>query len=255
MVEERIGPEAAYWYERHLLAYQEVASELHTNDSYIVDAGCGRAYGLSELAGDRRFVVGVDRDLDPLLRWRSEDSVAGATCVGADVFSLPFREHSVDVVVSFQVIEHLEDASAYLSEIHRILSPGGRLFLTTPNARRSDTGIESRSPFHVHEYLWTELDTKLRNHFSSVSVTGVDLKEGSRISKSDEVIRKVEAADPLRLRRLFPKSLRALLRARLGYVPPYQAEVSTKDFEFVDHESPRTVDLFAICEVEGEGGN
>ena len=62
-------------------------------------------------------------------------------------------DNSFDSIVSFQVIEHIQDDMLFLKEIHRVLKPGGIALLTTPNRRMS----LSRNPWHIREYLSDEL--------------------------------------------------------------------------------------------------
>ena len=58
------------------------------------------------------------------------------------------ESNSIDYVVTFQVIEHIQDDNYFLEEIYRVLKPGGKLLLTTPNKLMS----LSRNPWHIREY-------------------------------------------------------------------------------------------------------
>jgi len=72
-------------------------------------------------------------------------------------------------VVSFQVIEHIENDSLYLKEIHRVLKPGGTALITTPNRKMS----LSRNPWHIREYLPNELSSLAKTFFSIVEMKGI----------------------------------------------------------------------------------
>jgi SAM-dependent methyltransferase len=74
-----------------------------------------------------------------------------------------------DFVISFQVIEHIENDALYLKEIHRVLKQGGMALITTPNRKMS----LSRNPWHVREYLPEELSTLARKFFSNVDMKGI----------------------------------------------------------------------------------
>lgn len=78
-------------------------------------------------------------------------------------------DNAYDSVVSFQVIEHIQDDMLFLKEIHRVLKPGGVALLTTPNRKMSLT----RNPWHIREYLPHELKTLAENFFSSVQIKGI----------------------------------------------------------------------------------
>jgi SAM-dependent methyltransferase len=98
----------------------------------VLDLGCGAGTTSAVLFGDRdRFrVTGADVSTKALQQYRSTTSNPG---VLLDAQHLPFPDDAFDVVVSDDVIEHLVDTDAYAREIHRVLRPGGWLFLTTPN--------------------------------------------------------------------------------------------------------------------------
>ena len=82
---------------------------------------------------------------------------------------LGFGDESFDFVITFQVIEHIDDDAAFVREIARVLRPGGRMILTTPNAPMSLT----RNPWHVREYRIDELRRLLSEAFSAVETHGV----------------------------------------------------------------------------------
>lgn len=124
--EERIGPGTAYWYERHLFAYRLASARLQQSDAIAVDLGCGKGYGLSEMSAETRFVIGIDRHL-PTLQSLEIRRVDGIALIGGDVRRIPLRDETVDVVVTFQVIEHLAETDSFLSEITRVLKPGGEV--------------------------------------------------------------------------------------------------------------------------------
>jgi SAM-dependent methyltransferase len=78
-------------------------------------------------------------------------------------------DNTYDYVVSFQVIEHIQNDALYLKEIHRVLKPGGTALLTTPNRKLS----LSRNPWHIREYLASELKTLSQGIFSTVEMKGI----------------------------------------------------------------------------------
>jgi SAM-dependent methyltransferase len=78
-------------------------------------------------------------------------------------------DNAYDVVISFQVIEHIKDDALFLKEIQRVLKPGGTALLTTPNRKMS----LSRNPWHIREYLPQELKTLAQKIFSQVDMKGI----------------------------------------------------------------------------------
>jgi ubiquinone/menaquinone biosynthesis C-methylase UbiE len=72
--------------------------------------------------------------------------------VGADAESLPFRDESFDVVVSSDVIEHLQRAERHIDDAHRVLRPRGRYLFKTPNRRPAEYYYRVRGLYDSH--IW-----------------------------------------------------------------------------------------------------
>jgi SAM-dependent methyltransferase len=100
----------------------------------VLDAGCGGGGMPLSLAEHAAFVVGidpVDRFRDAGRALQRERGLASLHFARADGMALPFRAGSFDLVLSHAVIEHVPDATRYLSECRRVLAPGGRCYLST----------------------------------------------------------------------------------------------------------------------------
>jgi SAM-dependent methyltransferase len=128
----------------------------------VLDAGCGVAYGSAMLAeAGAREVVGVDVAGDILEAVRGK-MPAAVSLREADVNRLPFEDDSFDVVVCFEVIEHLEDPWTALDEFARILGENGLLAVSSPNR---DVYMQG-NPHHRHEFLPQELQDALEARFA-----------------------------------------------------------------------------------------
>ena len=100
----------------------------------VLDAGCGGGGTALSLAEESRFAVGLDleaRFAGAGTRLAAEKAIANAAFVQGDGERLPFRDGAFDLVFSHSVIEHVQEADGYLREIHRVLRPGGVLYLST----------------------------------------------------------------------------------------------------------------------------
>jgi SAM-dependent methyltransferase len=130
----------------------------------VLDAGCGTGYGMEILAAGGASVTGVDVDRDAVVaagrRVGDPDAV-----VEGDVRELPFDDDAFDVVVCWEVIEHVEGAARALGEFRRVLRPGGLLLVSSPNPRVYPPGNEH----HVHEYPPEELAAAVGEHFPNVA--------------------------------------------------------------------------------------
>lgn len=107
----------------------------------ILDVGCGIGYYVFELATRFRcHAYGIDLDAEDVrLAGMVKHSLpADTACFGvADGAELPFAENTFDKVLCSEVIEHIRDDVAFLTELRRVLRPRGRLVLTTPWAAQA----------------------------------------------------------------------------------------------------------------------
>lgn len=130
----------------------------------VLDVASGEGYGSALLAAVAGSVVGVD--VDPAAIEHARATYAGRSNLRFDAGSaaaLPLPDASVDVVVSFETIEHLprELQAPMLAEIARVLVPEGILVLSAPNPVEYSDARDYRNPFHLHEPAREELDALL----------------------------------------------------------------------------------------------
>lgn len=137
-----------------------------------LDAGCGAGYGAADLARAGANVVGVDCAADAIDHARASYQAPNLAFEQASCAALPFPDASFDLIVAFEVIEHLEDWRAFLSEARRVLSPNGQFIVSTPNKLYygESRGGRGENPFHVHEFEFAEFRDELRSVFPHVSL-------------------------------------------------------------------------------------
>ncbi len=129
----------------------------------ILDAGCGTAYGAELLAAAGAEVHALDRDRETVAQVRNTHP--RLRLVRGDCARLPFRDRSFDLVVAFEVIEHLRDWDDLIREAARILRPSGAFMVSTPNRAYYNSGRERPNPFHVHEFDFAEFRAALAAYF------------------------------------------------------------------------------------------
>lgn len=173
--------EENYWFRRHEAAYQALAPVCR--DAAVLEAGCGEGFGGALLATVARRVLALDYDQRAVAhaaaRYPRLDVLRG------NLAALPIRHSAVDVVVALQVIEHLWDPDGFLVECARVLRPGGRLLLSTPNRLTFSPGRDTPlNPFHTRELAPRELsDVVCRNGFDLQQLAG--LHHGPRLRALD----------------------------------------------------------------------
>jgi len=243
------GAEFAVDLERHLAAYR--FAEARAAGRSVLDAGCGEGYGVARLARVAARVVGVDRP--------EAIRIAAARHAGPRVEFRPQAldrldeiEERFDLVVAFQVIEHLVDPAGFLRGLAGRVVPGGELVVTTPNRLMS----VSENPYHLREWTAAELHALAAPILPGVALLGVHgsprvlAYERARGAQVGRVLR----LDPLGLRRLLPgfvvrgafPRLARLVRRRLraaGAAPP----VGPEDFTVRGDALDAALDLLLLA--------
>ena len=170
-----------YWFRRHEVVYQRLAPRCAGRE--VLEAGCGEGYGADLIAGVAQRVVAVDYDEAAVVHVRSR--YPGVEVMRANLAALPLPDASVDIVVNFQVIEHLWDQGQFVAECARVLRPSGLLMVSTPNRITFSPGRDTPiNPFHTRELNADELTQLLVDAgFSQVSISGVF--HGPRLREMD----------------------------------------------------------------------
>lgn len=164
----------------HLHRYAWCAPSVKGKD--VLDIACGEGYGSAMLARHARSVVGVDIADSAVEHARvTYGHVSGLEFKCGDAALIPLGDDSVDVVVSFETIEHHDRHREMLSEIRRVLRPDGLLIISSPNRIVYSEKAGHHNEFHVKELDFDEFDAVLRTQFADVSYFGQRLAVGSAI--------------------------------------------------------------------------
>jgi ubiquinone biosynthesis O-methyltransferase len=142
----------------------------YVNGKRVLDAGCGTGYGSAELAQDAAEVTGIDIAADAIEYAQASFPITGLRFTETSCMAMALPNESYDVVVAFEVIEHLTDYREFLRECARVLTQDGLLIVSSPNKRyyaetRAATGP---NPFHEHEFEAEEFMRELQQVFSNV---------------------------------------------------------------------------------------
>ena len=143
-----------YWFRRHEVAYEYILDRCEGLD--VLEAGSGEGYGAAMIATRAKTVTCVDYDEQAAAHTRRR--YPELIVHQGNLIDLPLADGSIDVVVNFQVIEHLWDQSAFVAECHRVLRPGGVLLMSTPNRITFSPGRDTPlNPFHTRELNAAEM--------------------------------------------------------------------------------------------------
>lgn len=243
------GKLSPYWGE-HTARYAFVLPLVHNR--VVLDIACGTGYGLSFLKTRARCVAGVDVDLGAATEARKECD-GKCSVLLADGTRLPFAEESFDVVTSFETLEHLHQRSLFLSELRRVLKPGGLLVLSTPNANYTQpVNGKPANPFHVFEYKPQELKAELENYFVVQKFLGQTLNERFSIPPFQDAQRRLPKDVGIQTKLFFwrvmnklPLALRESLSGVLWGRPFYPTE---RDYDFTAETVSHAPVLLAVCQ-------
>jgi ubiquinone/menaquinone biosynthesis C-methylase UbiE/septal ring factor EnvC (AmiA/AmiB activator) len=149
-------------------------------DKQVLDIASGEGYGSATLSKFARSVVGVDIDSKAVeyANQKYGDRPNLEFLVGA-CEAIPLPSQSVDIVTSFETIEHHTKHEEMMQEIKRVLQPGGLLIISSPNRLTYSDLPEYSNPFHVKELYDYQFISLLNRHFKHVKIYGQRLATGS----------------------------------------------------------------------------
>ncbi len=129
-IEDMYATEAAHWWfaGKRLLMRRLLGERLRRPGLRILDVGCGAGATAVDFSANG-WVCACDRSLHAL-RFVGERGIANR--VAADAEGLPFRDGTFDVILAFDVLEHVTDDAGFLRELARVLAPGGALAIHVP---------------------------------------------------------------------------------------------------------------------------
>lgn len=182
-------------FQRSKLAYVEAAKRV---GGRVLEIGTGTGYGIDIIAPMVEHFVTMDK---------TRSGELGAMPANVEfkegvVPPLPFADESFDCVVSFQVIEHIKRDKEFVREVYRVLKPGGKFIVSTPNRPMSLT----RNPWHVREYT-PEQFKALLSTFQDVEAMGVAGNEQvwSYYEKNRQSVRRITRFDIFRMQWWMPR--------------------------------------------------
>ncbi len=240
-------------HQRLFFAYVK-AAEMIGGD--VLEIGCGAGRGLEAILDKAASYTAIDKNGKLLESLAAK--YPGAHFVRSHIPPLAGMESNrFDFVLSFQVIEHIENDRLFLEEIHRVLRPGGKAIVTTPNIRKSLT----RNPWHVREYTAGQLAALVGGIFPKAELLGVDGNEKiwDYYRENETSVKKITRFDVLGLQHRLPRQVlqvpydllnrlnrKSLMRKSSGLVK----NVSTADYSLSN--TPETCfDFFCVAEKQG----
>jgi SAM-dependent methyltransferase len=145
----------------------------HSVGRVVLEAACGAGVGLGLLARTSAYLIGGD--IDPKNCQSARDTYAGQANIAVaqiDVVHAPFRDGFFDVIILFEALYYLSDASAFMKEARRLLAPGGVLLVSMVNCEWPEF---NPSPFSTRYYTASQFRALAAQNGFQASLSGAFL--------------------------------------------------------------------------------
>ena len=229
-------------YQSHLARHHFALRWVMPGDD-VLETACGSGYGTKLLAGRAKTVLATDYSPLAIGYARHHFPASNLAFAVMDCQQMALRASSFDVIVSFEVFEHLEDAAAYLSQCKQVLRPGGRLLLSTPNRATHDLHMRSigrDNDFHINLMDSRRFVSFIQSYFPDSQVYG-QRRRGNWLYGA------LRAADVFNLRlRLVSAKRREHIQESFG-VAPLQSEATLDSWAFTPRQLRQANNFVAVC--------
>lgn len=146
----------------------------------VLDLGSGEGFGAAILARSAEDVMGVDIDPQAVTHAGANYARENLRFLQASALDLScFPDTAFDLVVAFEVIEHIENHEAVIGEIARVLADDGLLVISTPDRDLYSQATGQVNSFHEHELTQAEFRELLQGRFQKVAMWGQRTVTGS----------------------------------------------------------------------------
>jgi len=165
----------------HLHRYA-LALEL-SKDRRVLDIACGEGYGSNLLSGIAKTVIGVDISNETIEHASLKYKRDNLSFIVGSTSSIPLEDSSIDIVVSFETIEHHDEHHKMMEEIRRVMKPEGVLIISSPE-KSIYKSRDPDNPYHIKELSLLEFRELLKGYFSNVKIFDQRFVFGSLINET-----------------------------------------------------------------------
>jgi SAM-dependent methyltransferase len=162
----------------HLHRYV-LAAELASGRN-VLDLGSGEGYGAAILAQVAHSVTGIEIDADSVEHARRRYRAANLEFMCRSVLDLEYLDDaSFDLIVCFEMIEHIGEQDTLVASARRLLKTGGLLLVSTPDREIYSDATDYHNPFHVKEMSRREFESLLSQQFEHLALWTQSVVVGS----------------------------------------------------------------------------
>lgn len=147
----------------------------------VLDLGCGEGYGPNILASVAKEVVGIDIDETTVNHAHNKYTRSNLKFLCGSVIDVPIHNQKYDVIVSFELLEHIDNHDQYIAEVKRLLANDGLFIVSTPNKTIYTDEPNAINPYHKKELYLNEFTALLNENFTYSRILGQRSFTGSNI--------------------------------------------------------------------------
>lgn len=173
----------------HLNRY--LPSRRYCAGANVLDVACGEGYGAFAMAEhwSAAHVDAVDISAEAIAAARENFASARVAyhCAGADDLERTFAPATFDLVVSFETVEHVGDAPAFLRALARLAKPDGTILVSCPNDHWYYPQPDQGNPFHQRKYTFAEFRAVAEHELGPATAWQFGWPLGGFVNASDGV--------------------------------------------------------------------
>lgn len=158
----------------------------------ILDIASGEGYGSHLMSLEGGMVYGVDIDEETIERAKNKYIGDNLRFLKGSTSEIPLEANCVDVVISFETLEHHDKHERMMTEIRRVLKPQGTLLISTPDKRYYSDQRSYNNPFHVKELYKPEFLDLISKHFKNTKLYSQSYIYGSSLILEDSCRKEFE---------------------------------------------------------------
>jgi len=202
----------------------------------VLDAACGTGYGCFIMASAAKKVTGIDISSESTEFAKKNYSLSNIEYMTGDIISMPFPECSFDLIIAYEIFEHLKNPEKMLTELYRVAAHNGKIIISTPNADFLKSSVPN--PFHVKEYRFQEFREIIENN-----IKGMIRFHGQRKRRKGIAIQK----HYLRIKRMLGIGP-ILKKAKSDVLSPHELLSMSLMYEFAEDKINQSEFLIAVMQ-------
>ena len=167
----------------HLHRYAIISK--YIEGKIVLDIASGEGYGTNLISQKAKFAYGVDIDAQSIADARQKYQKENIEFLEGSTDAIPLQDDSVDVLISYETIEHHDRHEEMMQEIKRVLKPGGMVIISTPDKYFYSDKRNFKNKFHIKELYKNEFLELVSRYFSKAQLLNQMFVNGNSVINDD----------------------------------------------------------------------